>query len=241
MYEIIFVSFFAGLTTVLGAFLTLNVRKTSHGALGGILGLASGIMLGVVALDLFPSSWELGGIKALVGGMISGWLAVKFLAKAMGVGGEIRHGGSQRYLVKLGYLVAAGIALHDLPEGIAIAAGYAAAPHLGWMIALAIGLHNIPEGMAMAAPLSMGGKSPGRILATAALVSLVTPFGAGLGLFIIKISPGIIAYLLSLAGGSMLYIVLKELWPEGRRQHPQRAILGGILGLILVMILSLIE
>ncbi len=60
----------------------------------------------------------------------------------------------------MGYLIAIGIALHDLPEGIAIAVGYAAQENLGLIIALAIGLHNIPEGMATAAPLLMGGLTP---------------------------------------------------------------------------------
>lgn len=241
MFEIIIISFLAGLMTVFGALITLSIKKASRRTLGAILGLASGIMLGVVFLDLLPSSWQLGGGSALFGGLIFGWLIVSILAKVMGIGQNADARGSQLYLVKLGYLVATGIALHDLPEGIAIAAGYAATPHLGWMITLAIGLHNIPEGMAMAAPLLMGGKSGGKILGTSFLVSLVTPVGAMLGLFILKASPHLIAFLLSLAGGTMLYIVLKELWLEGKRQHLAFTVLGGILGLAIVLVLSIIE
>lgn len=241
MLEIIIISFLAGLMTVFGALATIGIKRTSRRTLGGILGLASGIMLGVVAMDLLPSSWQLGGGNALFGGLIFGWFLVSFLARIMGIGQNRQIKGSQAYLVKLGYLVATGIALHDLPEGIAIAAGYAATPHLGWMITLAIGLHNIPEGMAMAAPLVMGGKSNKGIIGTSMLVSLVTPLGAMLGLFILKASPNLIALLLSLASGTMLYIVLKELWPEGKRQSPAFTVLGGLLGLVIVLILSVIE
>jgi len=53
----------------------------------------------------------------------------------------IPGGNTHRLYLRMGYLIALGIALHDLPEGIAIAAGYSASPVLGPALALAIGLH----------------------------------------------------------------------------------------------------
>lgn len=60
-------------------------------------------------------------------------------------------------LVNTGFLLAIGITLHNLPEGIAIGAGYLHNPKFGLFITVAILLHNIPEGIATALPLSKGG------------------------------------------------------------------------------------
>ena len=143
-------------------------------------------------------------------------------------------------LIKMGYLIAIGIALHDLPEGIAIAVGYSATPELGLIIALAIGLHNIPEGMATAAPLKMGGMNSFKILALTTLVSLITPLGAYLG-FIISISKSLIGLLLAFAGGAMTFIVHNELWPESKRRHPNYSRLGAVCGIVLMLCVGLIH
>ena len=241
MLLIMTISLVAGLATVAGALLTLIVGRSTRRILAGILGLAAGIMLGVVVLDLLPSAWTLGGVRSLILGTGAGWGFVWLLSLALGRNPSDRRTGSPGYLIKLGYLVAVGIALHDLPEGIAIAAGYAATPELGWLIALAIGLHNIPEGMAMAAPMVLGGQSFRYIIGTAGLVSLVTPMGAFLGLLLVGISHRLIAYLLAFAGGAMAYIVIRELWPEGRVQGRRWAALGAVLGWLIVGLLLHLE
>lgn len=241
MSVIVSVSFIAGLATVGGAIIPLCFGGSGGQIMALILGIASGVMLGVVGVDLLPSAWMMGGPVPVAIGLVSGWVFVGLLSRTLdNVNGGTSPSPRNR-LVKAGYLVAAGIALHDLPEGIAIAAGYAATPSLGWVIALAIGFHNIPEGMAMAAPMVLGGQPAKKILSTAALVSLVTPLGALLGLLLVGISSHLIAYLLALAGGSMLYIVLRELWPQGRQERASWALGGGILGLLLVFCLSMLE
>jgi ZIP family zinc transporter len=141
----------------------------------------------------------------------------------------------------MGYLIAIGIALHDLPEGIAIAAGFSATTTLGWKIAIAIGLHNVPEGMITAAPLSMSGLSPFKILATTGLVSLFTPLGTLLGLLIVSLSKTYISFLLAMAAGAMIYIVLFEILPEGKKRHPNYARLGIVAGIMLIFFLLLLE
>ena len=60
-------------------------------------------------------------------------------------------------LLKSGILIAIGITIHNIPEGIAVGAGYMHEPAFGIFIALAILLHNIPEGIATALPLCKSG------------------------------------------------------------------------------------
>ena len=115
---------------------------------------------------------------------------------------------------QMGYMMAIGISLHDLPEGIAIAGAYAVGGGLGPLIALSIALHNIPEGIATAAPLLMGG----HILLTVSVVSLFTPLGTLIGIFLIQLSPGHLSFLLALAAGAMIYLIKDELLPSAQDQ-----------------------
>ncbi len=70
----------------------------------------------------------------------------------------------QSPLMRTGFLIFLGIALHNLPEGLAIGAGFESSPEAGIYIAMAIGLHNIPEGLAIAGPLKSAGASNLKIL-----------------------------------------------------------------------------
>ena len=142
-------------------------------------------------------------------------------------------------LINSGLLLAIGISLHNLPEGISVGAGYMHNPQFGLFIAMAIMLHNIPEGLATALPLSKGGAKRGYALGIAALSGLAEPLGAVLaGLFLgsfQNLIPGALAF----AGGVMVYITLDELIPSAREYGSVHwTSLGIIVGSIFVFLLS---
>ena len=138
--------------------------------------------------------------------------------------------------MKMGYFIAAGIALHNLPEGLALGAGYQAAEELGSMIALAILLHNIPEGMGIAAPLKAGGTRSITILCITSSAGLFTPLGTLIGVLIFNISPLFISLSMGFAAGAMIYIVSDELIPESHKQHSHYANLGIAFGVLLTFL-----
>ena len=142
-------------------------------------------------------------------------------------------------LVNTGMLLAVGITLHNLPEGIAVGAGYLTNPKFGIFIAMAILLHNIPEGIATALPLCKGGVCRGDAFRVAFLSGLAEPVGALLAsLFLVTFSsllPGALAF----AGGVMVFITLDELIPTAREYgHEHFTAIGIILGSMFVFILS---
>lgn len=226
-------SLLAGFATALGSLIVLIGKNPSRRTLALMLGGAAGVMLAVVLLDLLPASLHTGSPLEAAIGFGTGLLLIWVLDIFMNCNSSYAAQGLTLYR-HLGYLIATGIALHDLPEGIAIAGAYAAGGTLGPLLAISIALHNIPEGIATAAPLKMGGLKPWQILAINLIISLFTPLGTILGLFILSLSPQHLALLLALAAGAMTYLIKDELIPAALHQSPVFSWLGLACGYLIL-------
>jgi ZIP family zinc transporter len=135
----------------------------------------------------------------------------------------------------------AAIALHNIPEGIAIGAGGSHDYALGALIALMITLHNIPEGMAVAAPLLAGGVGKLKVVLLTAVCGFTTVIGGLIGGLIGNISDFALAMSLAAAGGAMLYVVFGEIIPQSivmtkSRAAPLITLAGIIIGLIIAQL-----
>ena len=144
-----------------------------------------------------------------------------------------------------GLVMAAAIALHNIPEGMVIGASFARTAREtllnrgGLTMAIVIGLHNIPEGMAVAVPLISGGMPKWRSAAITALTGFPTILGALLGFTVGAMGATALALSLSFASGAMLYVVFGELLPESilmwRSKLPATAtIIGMLTGLVII-------
>ena len=204
MAYLLIISLLAGLCTAAGAVLLFIKIKWSNRSLAVFLGLAAGVMTAVVIFDLLPSAFLYFRSLIVITGMALGG-AVLFLADKILLR---RFSGNEQSLITLGYLIMLGIALHDLPEGMAIALGSELKARTGAVIALGIAIHNIPEGMAIAAPLIMGGMKKSKVLLKIMLVALVTPVGTLLGLVAVRSRSEIFPFLLGVAACIMIYLVL---------------------------------
>ena len=159
---------------------------------------------------------------------------------------EHREGRQPRSgLFLAGLVMAAAIALHNVPEGMVIGASFArSAKEMllnrgGLTMAIVIGLHNIPEGMAVAVPLISGGMPKWRSVIVTALTGFPTILGALFGFAVGAMGPTALAVSLSFASGAMLYVVFGELLPESilmwRSKLPATAtIIGMLTGLVII-------
>ena len=159
---------------------------------------------------------------------------------------EHREGRQPRSgLFLAGLVMAAAIALHNVPEGMVIGASFAKtvdqilANRGGLVMAVVIGLHNIPEGMAVAVPLISGGMNKWHSVGVTALSGAPTILGALLGFLVGAISPTALVISLSFASGAMLYVVFGELLPESILMWKSKlpaalAVLGMLTGLIII-------
>ncbi|NLI60883.1 MAG: ZIP family metal transporter [Clostridiales bacterium] len=220
--------------TGLGGAIAFILDKPGKRFLSVLLSFSAGLMIAVVCFDLLPEAFEMGSLFYGLLGLALGVVAIVFCEELINRYMSARAGWypSNRY-IETGILLGIGIALHNLPEGLAIGSGFTARMSYGWELALIISLHDIPEGIAMVTPMIIGGAGPFKAFISALIAGIPTGIGAMIGYLLGEISPVLISLCLGFAGGAMLYITCSELIPESRELHKGRvSSLGLILGVI---------
>ncbi|MFW5976810.1 MAG: ZIP family metal transporter [Bacillota bacterium] len=224
-----------------GGLSIILLRKVREKILGILLGFSAGIMTVIVFLDLIPESLENGTILSTLTGILLGTgvislLDLKFPHQHFTFVKEMQKERKQYF--KTGVLLCLGIALHNIPEGLAIGAGFMASAELGVGLAVLIALHNFPEGMAVATALGLAKLKDINILLITILAGVPMGLGAAIGGFLGGISPEFLSAALGLAGGAMLYVVYDELVPDAHKNASgHSAIVGIIIGIISGIIL----
>ncbi len=169
------------LGTGLGAFLTAVSGIPKRRTLSMLMGIAAGVMLAIVFLDLIPEAIEIGGVAQTIGGFLLGVGATGVVDLLIPHFHFVSEDCEKNRFLRAGLLTGIGIAMHNLPEGLAIGAGYAHGESLGLSVAITIAIHNIPEGMAMAAPMCAARVEPKKSALYGALAGLPMAIGALVG------------------------------------------------------------
>ena len=246
MQIVILTALGVGGATVIGAIIGFLFKNLSHRFNDIVLSFAAGIMLAASFLGLVLPSLEYGGkygIVITVAGIFVGAVCMKLIDVLVPhlhkmSERDIENHERNRSLDKVMLFVLA-IAIHNFPEGIAAGVGFGAGNDAEAMvIAIGIALQNIPEGMVIIAPMLATGMSPKKTFFYAALTGVVEVVGTMIGYFAVSISAVILPFVLSFAGGTMLYVISDEMIPEthahGSESGATFALLAGI-SLMLIM------
>lgn len=231
--------FFGTFGTTIGGIIGVCFKRKSNKFLSFILAFASGLMLAIICFDLIPEAMEISNIISILCGIILGIICM--IVCDMLVQKKFNTSNKRRIdtnsLLKTGIIVSIGLALHNLPEGLAIGSGFGASITLGYSLAIAICLHDIPEGISMAVPMKNGGMEKSKVIFYVLMSGVTTGIGAFFGALVGGISKDVIAICLSFAAGAMLYIVSGELVPESNKLYQGRmTALGNILGFLIGLV-----
>ena len=204
----IVLSFAAGVMLA-AAVLGLIIPSVEYGGKYGLVITVLGIFAGAVCLNLIDK-------------------VVPHLHKLAGVDSEPHQ---NKNLSKVLLFVTA-IAIHNFPEGIAAGVGFGSGNDAqALVIAGGIALQNIPEGMVIIGPMLAAGVKPRRTLILAMLTGLVEVVGTLLGYFAVSVASFILPFALAFAGGTMLYVISDEMIPEththGHERGATYALLAG--------------
>lgn len=136
-------------------------------------------------------------------------------------------------------LFVTAIAIHNLPEGIAAGVSFGAGNDAQAMvIAGGIALQNIPEGMVIIGPMLAAGISRKKTLVCALATGLVEVIGTLLGYFALQIASSILPFALAFAGGTMLYVVSDEMIPMTHGENSSSGVTYALLAGFCLMLIS---
>ena len=139
------------------------------------------------------------------------------------------------------------VTLHNIPEGMAVGvvlAGFAAGHGditLASAMALSLGIaiQNFPEGAIISLPLRSAGESRKKAFVMGVLSGAVEPIGGVITILLTALIIPLMPYLLSLAAGAMMYVVVEELIPEmSEEPHSNVGTIAYAVGFIVMMTLD---
>ena len=182
--------FFGTIGTTIGGILGCTIKSKSNKFLSFILSFAAGLMMAVICFDLIPESLEISKLSQSIIGIFIGIVVMIIcdLIVDKKINKKIKKQEKEMSLLKTGIIVSIGLAIHNIPEGLAIGSGFDASVKLGYSLAIAICFHDVPEGMSMAIPMKNGGMKIYKIMFYVILSGLATGIGTLIGAIIGKVS-----------------------------------------------------
>lgn len=204
------------------------------------LGYSGGVMVSLVAFDLMPEAIELGGTLLPLAFMVVGAVTIMIFDMLLPHSHHFACDEESMRFTRTAYVVAMGIAMHDLPEGLAVGAGLASGSSLGFRVAALMFLHNMPEGMAVAGPLVCIGRKRSNVVLVSALTGLPSVAGAAMGALFGTLSPQVLSASLAFAAGAMLFVTFDEVIPDAEElsEGGHSGTLGAVAGVMTSIVLS---
>ena len=240
------------LGTALGSAFVFFMRKDMPERLQKtLLGFASGVMVAASVWSLIIPALEMGSGKTSVIPVTVGLLAgFAFLLLIDQVTPHIHPvGGPEGPKSRLSRttMLALAVTIHNFPEGMAVGVAVAGALSSDFSMAgaialsLGIAIQNIPEGAIISMPLKAAGNSRWKSFLIGTLSGIVEPLGGALVLLLASVATSAMPYLLPLAAGAMLYVVIEELVPEASQgEHSNMSTIGFAIGFALMMVLDVV-
>lgn len=243
----------AALATALGTLPVLFSQRLSDRVQDTLFGFGAGVMLAACAFSLVipgleaaksvgtfgGNRWAAGGIvgSAILLGAIALLALDRLLPHEHFIKG--REGQSAQKLRRT-WLFVIAIALHNLPEGLAIGVGYAGNEGLrANALATGIAIQDVPEGLVVAVALLAAGYRKSFAVGLGMASGLIEPVGAVIGAAIVGYSAALLPWGLGFAAGAMLFVISHEIIPESHRKGHEAFATGGLMiGFVLMMLLD---
>lgn len=220
-----------------------------------LLGFASGVMVAASVWSLLIPAMEMSSaldrlsflpaVCGLIGGIVF-LLLLDWLIPHLHLGSDEAEG--HRCSLQRTTMMVLAVTLHNIPEGMAIGAVFAALMAQGsevtmasaFALSIGIAIQNFPEGAIVSMPLrAEKGMNRRRAFFYGVLSGAVEPLAAIVMILLSSSLQPLLPLFLSFAAGAMIYVVVEELIPEtAQGRHSNLGTIGFALGFALMMILD---
>lgn len=246
LFTIIIASLLISLLSFLGLFF-FSKDRYSHRIMDAAIALAAGVLLGNVFLHMLPEIMEMLSEGQYDAHQVSLWIlgsiVLLFLAEQYLHWHHChKHHDEEKHehTNPAGVNILIGDGLHNLVDGMVIAASFAVDNTVGWMATLAIALHEIPQEIGDYSLLLHSGFSKAKALFWNFISGLIAVAGAIITYFYAQAAEHEII-LVSLAAGSFLYIAMSDIMPhlqEQKRVNQLTQISWFIIGIIVIFLIN---
>jgi ZIP family zinc transporter len=245
-------SLVAGLMTGLGAIPVFFIRHLNQATEDALMGFGAGVMLAATAFELIMPAMDLAVERhdALL-------MSILVVSGGIGLGGAVLlamhrlvphenyrlglNNGADPAKARRIHLLIFALALHNLPEGLAVGVGFGGDARDGVTLAIGIGLQNMPEGLIVAIGMLVLGYRRLTAFLVATATGLIQPVGGLIGAAAVSFSEMLLPWGLAFAAGAMLFVISHEIIPASHRHgHQARATGGLFIGFLTLLAIDMV-
>lgn len=235
-------SFLAASTLIVGGAIALRWDIPER-VLGLVMAFGSGVLISALAFELVEEAYNKAGGRGVSLGLLAG-SAVFYTGDLLidRMGGEHRKHSGGKQEGGSGLAITLGIVLDGIPESIVLGVTLLEGAGVSAAFLVAVALSNLPEAFAASTGLAKSGWRQSRILGLWLFVSLVSGLAglAGYALFDTA-GPGVLAFVLSFAGGAILTMLADTMMPEAFEHGGRLTGVVATLGFTLAFAISALE
>lgn len=240
----------AAAATAAGTLPVLFSQQFSKRTYDCFLGFGAGVMLGATSFSLIVPALAAARLDGagpmhaslMVGAGVLGGAMLILLLDRLVNDDPVRLAAERNAddSLRRARMFVAAVALHNLPEGLAIGVAYAG-PDLekGHSLATGISIQDVPEGLVVALALRSVGYGRLASVGFGVASGLVEPVAATFGVALIGISAGLLPFGLAGAAGAMLFVIVHDVIPESHRSgNGMSASVTLVIGFIVMTVLD---
>ncbi|MBI3380005.1 ZIP family metal transporter [Candidatus Gottesmanbacteria bacterium] len=237
--EPIILSLLTFVSTFCGGLFSLKYKNKLH----LILGFTSGVILGVVAFDIFPeiinivNNTHTNPTQPMIA-LVIGFLVFHVMEKLL----LIHHGHEKQYTPhkhpSVGQLSALALSAHSFLDGVGIGLGFQVSAHVGILVALAVLAHDFSDGLNTVSLVILN-KNTDKTALFFLLLDALTPILGTISTLIFKIPDDALLIYLGFFAGFLLYIGASDILPEAHSKHSSmKTIILTLLGVLLIYLIT---
>ena len=227
------------ISTLFGGLFSIKNKNRLH----LVMGFTAGVLLGVVAFDIFPEIID-GLIRtgdkpiyAMIA-LVLGFLIFHILEKSI----MLHHAHEDEYAdhkhPSVGIFSALALAGHSFMDGVGIGLGFQVSPAVGILVAIAVISHDFTDGM-NTVTLMLTNKNSTKKSLVFLLIDAFTPVLGVISTLFFTVSPSFLILYLGFFAGFLLYIGASDILPEAHSKHSSwKTIALTVLGVTLTFLVT---
>ncbi len=206
-------------STLFGGLFAVRFKHKLH----LIMGFTAGVLLGVVAFDIFPeiisrvAESGYAPIEPMIA-LVAGFLLFHILEKVIVIHHTHEGDYAEHKHPHVGMLSALALAGHSFMDGVGIGLGFQVNPAVGLLVAVAVISHDFTDGM-NTITLMLTHKNTDKKSKMFLLLDSVTPVLGALSTLLFRVSPHFLVWYLGFFAGFLLYIGASDILPEAHSKH----------------------